>query len=111
MLFKLEAYMTNLKCRQVMICDETWSRFNQKTAEEGTSKSAKIRELIEEYLGMNNEEDEHKDYQELIEGRVYENIIRYSAIEYISMKTGTDIDEIIRYIKHETNYLINYERN
>lgn len=101
--------MTNFKCRQFMICDETWSRFNQKTAEEGTSKSAKIRELIEEYLGINNEEDEHKDYQELIEGRVHNNTIYYHSIEYISMKTGETIDEIIDFIKYETNYLINYE--
>lgn len=103
--------MTELKSYCIKVTSELWNEFNLRTAEEGTNKSAKIRELIEEYLGANNGEDEHKDYQELIEGRVYDNITRYSAIEYISMKTGTDIDEIIRYIKHETNYLINYERN
>lgn len=103
--------MTELKSYCIKVNSELWAEFNLRTAEEGTNKSAKIRELIEEYLGANNEEDEHKDYQELIEGRVHNNTIYYHSIEYISMKTGTDIDEIIRYIKHETNYLINYERN
>lgn len=103
--------MTELKSYCIKVNSELWKQFNLRTAEEGTNKSAKIRELIAEYLGMNNEKDEHKDYQELIEGRVYNNTIYYHAIEYISMKTGTDIDEIIDFIKYKTDYLINYERN
>lgn len=101
--------MTELKSYCIKVTSELWNEFNLRTAEEGTNKSAKIRELIEEYLGANNEEDEHKDYQELIEGRVSNNTIYYHSIEYISMKTGETIDEIIDFIKYETNYLINYE--
>lgn len=101
--------MTELKSYCIKVNSELWKQFNIRTAEEGTNKSAKIRELIDEYLGIQDEEDEHKDYKEIIEGRVHNNTIYYHSIEYISMKTGVNIDEIIDFIKYETNYLINYE--
>lgn len=94
-----------------MVNDETWNQFSIRTAEEGTNKSAKIRELIEDYLGLHEKEEKTPPFQELIPTRTTNGIINYRAIEYISRRTSTNIEEIINYIKYETEYLINYEGN
>lgn len=67
-----------------------------------------LKGIREKYLGANNDEDEHKDYQDLIEGRVYNGIIRYNAIEYISQQTGKDMEEIMDFIRYKTGYMIDY---
>lgn len=94
-----------------MVNDETWKQFSIRTAEEGTNKSAKIRELIEDYLGLHEEEEKTPPFQELIPTRTINGIISYRTIEYLARRTDTELKEIIDYIRTETDYLINYEGN
>ena len=89
--------------------DELWKQLTIKTAYEGTSNSAKIRELIEEYLQVeghdNNTTTYQNDIQEKVSSRGY---ITPSYIVHLSQKHKQSLQDINQYCKEEKIKILEY---
>lgn len=98
-----------LKVHQIRMTDELWNQLTIKTAYEGTNNSAKIRELIEEYLQVeghdNNTTTYQNDIQEKVTSRGY---ITPGYIVHLSQKHKQSLSEINQYCKEEKIKILEY---
>lgn len=88
---------------------DVWKQLSIKTALEGTNNSAKIRELIEEYLQVeghdNNTTTYQNDIQEKVSSRGY---ITPGYIVHLSQKHNQSLSEINQYCKEENIKILEY---
>lgn len=88
---------------------DVWKQLSIKTALEGTNNSAKIRELIEEYLhveGHDNNTTTYKDdIQEKVSSRGY---ITPGYILHLSQKHKQSLQDINQYCKEEKIKILEY---
>lgn len=97
-----------LKLHQIRMNDELWKQLTIKTAYEGTSNSAKIRELIEEYLQVEDQDNittYQNDIQEKVSSRGY---ITPGYIVHLSQKHKQSLSEINQYCKEEKIKILEY---
>lgn len=97
-----------LKQRHFRLSDDLWKQFTIQTAYEGTSNSAKIRELIEEYLQEshdNNTTTYQNDIQEKVSRRGY---ITPGYIVHLSQKHKQSLQDINQYCKEENIKILEY---
>lgn len=88
---------------------DVWKQLSIKTALEGTNNSAKIRELIEQYLQVeghdNNTTTYQNDIQEKVTSRGY---ITPGYIVHLSQKHKQSLSEINQYCKEENIKILEY---
>ena len=80
---------------------EMWKQLSIKTAMEGTNNSAKIRELINQYL-LIDEDTQEKDYkEELLQKSEERGYVSPGYIVYIAQKHNTSLSTINKYCDEE----------
>lgn len=88
---------------------DVWKQLSIKTALEGTNNSAKIRELIEQYLQVedqnNNTITYQNDIQEKVTSRGY---ITPGYIVHLSQKHKQSLQDINQYCKEENIKILEY---
>lgn len=90
-----------LKQRHFRLSDDLWKQFTIQTAYEGTNNSAKIRELIEQYL-LIDEDTQEKDYKEELLQKIEERgYITPGYIVYLAQKHNTSLSTINKYCDEE----------
>lgn len=93
----------------IRILPDVWKQLSIKTALEGTNNSAKIRELIEQYLQVeghdNNTTTYQNDIQEKVTSRGY---ITSGYIVHLSQKHKQSLSEINQYCKEEKIKILEY---
>lgn len=97
-----------LKLHQIRMADELWKQLTIQTAYEGTTNSAKIRELIEEYLqveGHDNNTTAYQDIQEKVSSRGY---ITPGYIFHLSQKHKQSLQDINQYCKENKIKILEY---
>lgn len=98
----------NDETHNIRILPDVWKQLSIKTALEGTNNSAKIRELIEEYLqveGHDNNTTAYQDIQEKVSSRGY---ITPSYIVHLSQKHKQSLSEINQYCKENKIKILEY---
>lgn len=79
---------------------EMWKQLSIKTAIEGTNNSAKIRELIEQYLLI--DEDTQEDYKDELNQKSEERgYVTPGYIVYLAQKHNTSLSTINKYCDEE----------
>lgn len=98
-----------LKQRHFRLSDDLWKQFTIQTTYEGTTNSAKIRELIETYLQVeghdNNTTTYQNDIQEKVSSRGY---ITPGYVVYLSQKHKQSLQDINQYCKEEKIKILEY---
>lgn len=98
-----------LKQRHFRLSDELWKQFTIQTAYEGTNNSAKIRELIEQYLQVedqnNNTTTYQNDIQEKVSSRGY---ITPGYIVHLSQKHKQSLSEINKFCTENKIKILEY---
>ena len=98
-----------LKLHQIRMNDELWKQLTIKTAYEGTSNSAKIRELIEQYLQVEDQNNNTTTYQTDIKEKVTSRgYITPGYIVHLSQKHKQSLQDINQYCKEENIKILEY---
>lgn len=98
-----------LKLHQIRIADELWKQLTIQTAYEGTNNSAKIRELIEEYLQVEDQNNNTTTYQTDIKEKVTSRgYITPGYIVHLSQKHKQSLQDINQYCKEENIKILEY---
>lgn len=98
-----------LKVHQIRMTDELWKQLTIKTALEGTNNSAKIRELIEEYLQVEDQDNNTTTYQNDIQEKVTSRgYITPGYIVHLSQKHKQSLQDINQYCKEEKIKILEY---
>lgn len=98
-----------LKQRHFRLSDDLWKQFTIQTAYEGTNNSAKIRELIEEYLQVEDQDNNITTYQNDIQEKVTSRgYITPEYIVHLSQKHKQSLSEINQYCKEEKIKILEY---
>lgn len=89
---------------------DVWKQLSIKTALEGTNNSAKIRELIEEYLQVEDQDNNNittyqNEIQEKVTSRGY---ITPGYVVHLSQKHKQSLSEINQYCKEENIKILEY---
>lgn len=89
---------------------DVWKQLSIKTALEGTNNSAKIRELIEQYLQVEDQDNNNittyqTDIQEKVTSRGY---ITPGYIVHLSQKHKQSLQDINQYCKEEKIKILEY---
>lgn len=93
--------MSDLKVHKFRLSDELWKQLSIKTAIEGTNNSAKIRELINQYL-LIDEDTQEKDYkEELLQKSEERGYVSPGYIVYLAQKHNTSLSTINQYCDEE----------
>ena len=87
-----------LKQRHFRLPDELWKQLTIQTAYEGTTNSAKIRELIEQYLQVEGHDNNTTTYQNEIQEKVSRRgYITPGYIVHLSQKHKQSLSEINKF--------------
>lgn len=98
-----------LKQRHFRLSDDLWKQFTIQTTYEGTNNSAKIRELIEEYLQVEDQNNNTTTYQTDIKEKVTSRgYITPGYIVHLSQKHNQSLSEINQYCKEENIKILEY---
>ena len=98
-----------LKLHQIRMTDELWKQFTIKTAYEGTNNSAKIRELIEDYLQVEDQDNNTNNYQTDIQEKVISRgYITPAYVVHLSQKHKQSLSEINQYCKENKIKILEY---
>ena len=85
----------------IRILPDIWKQLSIKTAIEGTNNSAKIRELINQYL-LIDEDTQEKDYkEELLQKSEERGYVSPGYIVYLAQKHNTSLSTINQYCDEE----------
>ena len=85
----------------IRVLPDVWKQLSIKTAIEGTNNSAKIRELINQYL-LIVDEDKEKDYKdELLQKSEERGYVSPGYIVYLAQKHNTSLSTINKYCDEE----------
>lgn len=100
----------NDETHNIRVLPDVWKQLSIKTALEGTNNSAKIRELIEEYLQVEDQDNNNittyqSDIQEKVTSRGY---ITPGYIVHLSQKHKQSLSEINQYCKEEKIKILEY---
>lgn len=98
-----------LKQRHFRLSDDLWKQFTIQTTYEGTNNSAKIRELIEEYLQVEDQDNNTTTYQNDIQEKVTSRgYITPGYIVHLSQKHKQSLQDINQYCKEENIKILEY---
>lgn len=88
---------------------DVWKQLSIKTALEGTNNSAKIRELIEEYLQVEDQDNNTNNYQTDIQEKVTSRgYITPGYIVHLSQKHKQSLSKINQYCKENKIKILEY---
>lgn len=85
----------------IRILPDIWKQLSIKTASEGTNNSAKIRELIEQYLLIDEDTQENDYKEELRQKQEERGYVSPGYIVYIAQKHNTSLSTINKYCDEE----------
>lgn len=101
--------MSDLKVHKFRLSDELWKQFSIRTAEEGTNKSAKIRELIEEYLHVEDQDNNITTYKDDIQEKVISRgYITPGYVVHLSQKHKQSLSEINKFCTENKIKILEY---
>lgn len=93
----------------IRISPDVWKQLSIKTALEGTNNSAKIRELIEQYLQVEDQNNNNTSYQNEIQEKVTcRGYITPGYIVHLSQKHKKPLQDINQYCKEENIKILEY---
>lgn len=98
-----------LKQRHFRLSDELWKQLTIQTAYEGTTNSAKIRELIEQYLQVEGHDNNTTTYQNEIQEKVSRRgYITPGYIVHLSQKHKQSLSEINKFCTENKIKILEY---